>query len=494
MAYDYFAEQDQEEDSQKQQQETGMVALGPEGTTIKDQPSQQQAPGAEGTNSGSFTNLNSYLDANKSLGFGGQVAGKVQGEVDQAGEAQKTADSTFRQQADAGSVSFDPSLGAQVAQDATAVVGDQGKFSDFLKARDAEYKGPNNLVDSDAFQATDAAQRKAQEAAQASGSEGGRMALLDQYYGTGNGRNDYTGGQKKLENLLIQNDTASRDAFAKTTENAAKTAQDYGSLKDTLSAYGGAQRAATGQARAQARAAIGIDDAGNEVAGQGAIGALKTGVKSAADKRLADRETERTTVAQALRDRKLASLDPKYRGVVGDIGSMQLYGADPTQYLRDTGTINEQTVATKQQQAQMAALAKLAGKENTYLPDEALAGTMDDEALTSFDAQTLRGEAEGRAARYNDVVNTKNRAWTSGGYNPDTGESTGGGMRSLLEDLETYGKSAEWNRAVRSGDTFAETKYNEALAALQKAQEEAGYNDTFDGATPGGSYRNYKTY
>lgn len=438
MAYDFFAEQDQEDDAQKQQAETGMVQLGPEGSTLKDNPSPQGAPGAQGTNSGSFTNLNSYLDANKSLGFGGQVAGKVQGAVDEAGQAQKTAESGFKQQADAGSVSFDPSLGEAVKRDATSVVGDQAKFSDFLKARDAEYKGPNALVDTDLFRPTDAAQRKAQEQAGASGSEGGRQALLDQYYGSGNGRFDYTGGQKKLDNLLIQNDPSSREAFAKTQENASKTAQDYEGLRGALTAYAGGKREATGQARAQARGAVGIDDAGNFLATdnvRGNGGAVQDTVEGI-DERAAARKAELAGLHGTLdpvtgkgwakdltpdqiqrmgidpnafggvdltpADRAQGSYAKYYQGYKVDPG--YLYQQDPghLNYLNFTAdsALNRNTVANQKELAQLNALSQLAGKENSFIGDPTQVGTQETAPLYNYQGSRFQSDVGGARDRF----------------------------------------------------------------------------------------------
>lgn len=480
MAYDFFEEQDQQEDANKQQQETGMVALGPEGNTISEAKAPQGQPGA-GTSSGSYTNLNSYLDANKSLGFGGKVAEKVQGEIDTAQGAQATGSAAFKQKADEGSVDLDQGLEESVRNDATQVVGDQGKFSDFLKARDAEYKGPRNFVDdTDAFRTTDDAQRKAASTAQAAGSEGGRQALLDNWYGSGAGRNDYTGGQKKLDNLLIQNDPASREAFAKTSENAAKTAQDYDSLKSQLSAYAGGKKSSTEAARARARGAVGIDEAGNFLAtdatrgNAGAAQDLVEGIDERVASRRADLAGLRGTL-DPLRGQKwlkdlspaqlekmgvdlsqidqgvnlipnenLGSYAPYYQGYKVDPG--YLYQKDPgaLDYLNFTAdsALSRDTVSNQSELAKLNALAQLAGKENTFIGDPSVVGSQESAPLYGFQGSKFSSDvAAGRQAFQNELaaVRDKYRNAEAGHQNTvnsgGLGSSDSGGVTDPSKEL-----------------------------------------------------------
>jgi hypothetical protein len=251
MAYDLFENQD-DEDAAKQQQATGQVQLGPQtGTQVSGDAKAQNSGSGGGTSSGAYTNLQSYLDANKSLNFGSDVAGQVQKKVDTANQAQSEAETGFKSDVDKATVNSNPDLINQVGTDATQITSSPEKTSDFLRMRNAEYGGPNSLVDeADRYKAVSGATGTAQEQAEATKSEGGRKALLDTTYGSGAGRYDYTPGQKNLDNLLIQNDPNSREAFQSTQQNAAAAGQGFQSLKDQLQGYAGQGKATTAATRA----------------------------------------------------------------------------------------------------------------------------------------------------------------------------------------------------------------------------------------------------
>lgn len=476
MAYDFFEEQDQQEDAQQQQADTGMVQIGPEGTTIKD----QAQPAQKGpTSSGSYTNLQSYLDANKSLGFGGQVAGKVQGEVDKATQAQDTAAQSFKSQSDAGKVELSDELEQSVRQSPESVVSDQGKFSEFLRARDAEYQGPKNLVDLDIFSETDRAQRQATEAATAAGSEGGRKALLDKYYGTGSGRFDYNAGQQKLDNLLVQNDPQSRDAFQEVGRKAQEASQGYQDLRGALSSYAGQNQANTAAARARARAAVGIDEAGNYLptdATRGNAGAVQDLVEGI-DERLAARTGDLAATRQVLDpirgaqylrdvspealaklgvdqeainrgvdltpiDRALGDYAKYYSGYKVDPG--YLYQRDPGDlgYLSytDPNALSRDSVTRQEELARLNALAQLAGKENTFIADPSLVGSQVDAPLYGFKGSEFSSDVAGRRSQFEaelqavrDRFDRLSKGTTQ--VNGGVGTSTSGGIYNPASEM-----------------------------------------------------------
>lgn len=131
MAFDYFAD-DEEKDKKgtggtganQNQQVGGMVEkpLGEESPVVTGNAKPAGSDGAP-TSSGSFTNLQKYLDVNAGLNQGGRVAGKTQEEVDAANNAQSQADSGFKQAVDSNSVKVNSGLIDQVKTDPTKFFG-----------------------------------------------------------------------------------------------------------------------------------------------------------------------------------------------------------------------------------------------------------------------------------------------------------------------------------------------------------------------------------
>lgn len=280
MAYDFFG---QDEEDQKLNDPMN-VQLGQESPVVTGGGQKVQEAGSpKGTRSGQYTNLQQYLDANKSLGFGQKVADRVGGKVQTATSALDDTDRSFRADSDASSVDKDDALIGRIGTDATGLVGNADDFAKVQKMRDARYQGPNDFASYGTYGSTLDATTKAQQAAEATKSEGGRKTLLDQEFGSGAGRYDYTGGQKRLDNLLIQNDPASRQAFQNVQQQAQAAQQRFSDLGQALDAYAAQNKAKTTAARSATRGAIGIDDAGNVLeTGPGAIqtarGALDTRV------------------------------------------------------------------------------------------------------------------------------------------------------------------------------------------------------------------------
>src|SRR5262245_56103220 len=127
MAFDYFEEQDEENESGAAGPQK---SLGQESSVIS---GERQENEGDKTSSGTFTNLNSYLDANKSLQFGQQVAGKVQGQVDEATRTQDETEGSFRSQVNAGAVDKNEDLLGRVSTGARDVVKNQADVEEFAK-------------------------------------------------------------------------------------------------------------------------------------------------------------------------------------------------------------------------------------------------------------------------------------------------------------------------------------------------------------------------
>ncbi len=376
--------------------------------------------------------MQDYLDRNKSLNQGSLVAGRIQQDVDAANEEQRKAESEFKSRADAGTTTINNPLIDQAKSDPVSVASDTDKFQSFLKQRDAEYKGPSNLVDTELYQPAFMKTDRARERADLTKSEGGRKALLQEFYGSGVGRSDYSPGQLKLDNLLIQNDPTAKQAFQSLQNNATTTQQNLGLLSDRLRDYAQGKKAETQSVRNTARGALGLDQAGN-LTGSGAIGDLRSSI----DARLTDRRKNltdsRDTLTSTWGKKRMNEVHPETRQFLsiggpaaswgGDIPGFNLvptnrYAADDPQwggYRLDPSDnvglnfsdylsivpdvdVNRGTVSTADEVARLKALDQLAGREyGDFIPPEAQnIGSRKDGPLYTWRGSAMEAD---RAAR-----------------------------------------------------------------------------------------------
>ena len=376
--------EDEEQDPQSQQISSSSQVIG-SGTG-----GSPQADAIAKKGGGQFTNIDEYLRVNQPLKFGEQLAGKVGEDVTKAGESIDKIGQDFRARADQSSVRDNPELiGRATGADATNFAKEQGNVDEWNKIFNAKYSGPAEFQDApDLASSSSGAVKTATGKAGAAGTEGGRFALIDAYYG----RPSSTQGQKALDNLLVQTDPNADNAFDQVRENANALARRASDQEKELTAYGTSARGTTEAARKAAREAIGVDDAGNYIEGAGAIGAV--------DKQ-ANEEFERRTREQGLDFGALDTflgkvgqgggnlpLTPQQQALLGGVDGLRIngrtYGVDPRTYLSKPNLTKEATSSAAEQE-RMATLAKLAGVENTFLPDSSSAGTLDDEAVVNFD-------------------------------------------------------------------------------------------------------------
>ena len=477
MAYDYFQEQEDEQNQsaspQKSLGQDDSVATG-------NDPKQGAASGeGKGTSSGSFTNLNSYLDANRDQQFGQKVASKVSSQIDQADKTQADTDTSFRADVDKNTVNEDQDLISRASSSPESV--DVEKFA---QQRDATYKGPKNLVDrNDLYMGAQQATDNAYDTANQTRDENGRKAFLAQEYGTKQGRFDYSRGQQKLDNLLIQQDPSARQQFENNFARAAQTKDKFATLTGALNQYAGNAAAATAKTRADARSAIGIDDAGNWTGG-GATGQAL----SALDKQVADRQAqlarEKAAVESTYGAKNFSQLTPEAKALegfglqpesfqgfdlrnkdwmkTGDYASAfdpyhvddgDLLGYDPRAYNSMNYTdadVNRSSVADSSTQARLNALAKLAGRENTF--------------INPADAGRLVGQPDYTAQ--------------GGKFGADVG------ARKAAMQAELAALMDRWNTAYKSGLIDSQTIRDEG----QRVWEKYGLTPGSSGGDPFGGY------
>lgn len=347
--------------------------------------------------SGNFQNLGEYLRVNAPQQFGQKVAGKIGDEITSAGQTLDQAQGDFKSRVDEKTVRDTGNLASQVSTDPRLVNQDE-----FAKVRDAEYKGPQSLYDAkDLSSRVQSATGTATGKANASQSEGGRFALLDSYFG----KPQYNQGQKTLDNLLIQNDPGSQQAFDQMRQNAQALEGRAKQLAPEAQQYAAMGQQATKDARAGARSAVGIDDAGN-LTGQGAIGAIKGQIPArtaAKNYRLGQEFNDASSMAA----QNKFGLTPEFLAAMGVTGNRG-YGVDPTGYLSQASPVTDAQTITGDEAGRLQALEKLSGSGPLF-DDYSKADTARDAKAYQFDKD-----------RYSNDVTAQKSAYTSAASQIDT--------------------------------------------------------------------------
>lgn len=256
MSYSYDPNLDpNKKDDQDTQLAGGSQILGGDGQAAY---GSAQTPGKP-TSSGQYQNLNSYLDANKDSGFGGQFTGKLNESVAGANQAQDTSGQSFKQKSDQGSTYDNPSYTSSIQQDPTTFAKDANNVSGFKNQLNAQYKGPYSYADDASdYQSAYGATQKAQSETQAAQSEPGRFALLNNYFG----KPTYNQGQKSLDNLLIQGDQTTQQGIEQARQNANQSAANFQGQEKDLGNYAAANLGRTEAAKKSAQSALGLNSDG----------------------------------------------------------------------------------------------------------------------------------------------------------------------------------------------------------------------------------------
>lgn len=215
----------------------------------------QMAPtgtGAAGTGSGSWTNLNAYLNANRGAGktMAQGIADKTSQQIGQVqGGVQKVEDKT-KQQIQAGTTQYAPDLVEAVKADPVKVSKQMRPQYDAVY--NAQYKGPNSAAEA---AGSDIAGLKTQ-----AGNVKQRLDL----YGTDSGRgqlagevanrSDYSRGERALDSFLLQTDGG--ETFDKSRKAAQGFDSGLGTLEDRIGDAIRKGKETTDQAREGLRSAV----------------------------------------------------------------------------------------------------------------------------------------------------------------------------------------------------------------------------------------------
>ncbi len=328
------------------------------------------------TQSGSkFTNIDSYLQNGNAKGFGEEFGGKIQSGINEAKSNFDTGANAIENKINSsGYVPSQEEINSTVANAGSGTSDEDVKK--FQGWTGQSYKGPTSVSDSNG--AWDQYWNKANEAntaAKQSGTEAGRFALLDKYYG----RPNYNFGEKSLDNLLVQNGGGFNNS--QDLQNQAAKLNSYGKQQADKVASDAAQRA--GQIEQSKQAA--------NTAVSGAIGNFQSDL----DKRVADENQKRLAESSGLySDFDTGAITDQDYAKLGLTQGEDIYGLNPSQYLTQGQSLNKSNVASDADYAKYAALSKLAGVDPTYLTGAPQAAAT---PAYSFDKQKLSGDIIGKS-------------------------------------------------------------------------------------------------
>lgn len=325
--------------------------------------------GAQQQGSGAFTNFKKYIDANKDTNMGGQLAGEAQKKADAIQPEMGAAQEQVKQQlgAEQNRLGQYGQLSQQIQQDPTKL--GQEQIGQFQQIYGGQAQTPN--VDLSGIQ------QKAQgiqDIAKQGTTEQGRFGLLKQFYGTP----QYTTGQQRLDQLLLQANPGQAKTLQSGLQNTAQ---------QTLAALQGLQGQQTQaqqdiQNLAKQRQTEAQDLIGQEDTGSGLLGGLVNQIKGETTAKQGQADTLRNALSTALSGKgfstpeeqeaalkavQAAGIDPSQIKTY-NIGTTTGEDFHPEQFLNNLN-INNQTTANDQERARLNALYNIAGRQNTFLPD-----------------------------------------------------------------------------------------------------------------------------
>lgn len=298
------------------------------------------------TSSGRYTNLKSYLDANKNYnsqggGFGGQIYSNLDDKQQGIQTGFQGAQKQFQDQANQGRVQYDNNVVTGALANPTQYAQNQDQLNAFARLRDATYGGPTELAQAQDFKNQTS---NFQGLTQQTQSEQGRYGLLNNLYGTPK----YNQGQQQLDNLFLQADPQQLAKLQTATQLGATLGKtiDTGLDQDK-------QLAQSYQNEANA----------TKNATQNALSNTVLGFNQQAINQANAYNDQATRQYNDLRDQlSHGQIPANLMKALGLSDGMQLYGIDPTAYLaKNNFTASAVNAINSDQAAQIQALHKLAG-------------------------------------------------------------------------------------------------------------------------------------
>lgn len=352
-------QQNQNQQSQGQNQSQGSPTSAAPVQNQQNSNQQQATPGSFNqnapTNSGSYVNLQKYMNANQNFdqnqgGFSGAVTGNINQQSQGAQQNTQAAQNAFQTQAAGNFNAFaqnQPVVSQALADPSQFVQNNPQGAQQFQSVLNAQYTGPSslqNLSGTQNFANIQNQANAAQQSAQQTQSESGRMALLNQMYGGGG---NYNQGAQTLDQMLLQNSPQAQQQFAQTQQQANAAVQG---LNQAQSQSQGMAQSYTQQANQMAQ------NAQQQLTGAG------TNLQNTINQQVA---TDNANAASAYGN--VASgvnnnyqLSPDLASQLGLSGN-ETYGVNLGQYLSQSAPATAANVASGQDYATFNALQQLQG-------------------------------------------------------------------------------------------------------------------------------------
>ncbi len=348
----------------------------------------QADKGAQTQGSG-FVGLDKYMAANRGNNFGNQVTGKVQGDVDQAKQGLASGTQAFTDASNQGTTRWN-----DVQGDVKNIVDNAGSgtsaddVSKYQGLAGAKYQGPESFLGSAYGTAAQGKVQKAAQAGQALQSEGGRFALLDNYFG----RPNYSMGEKSLDNLLVQNAPGVAAKSQLIGGETKKLSRDAGQTEQSLNNLAASNRQAT------------QDTAKNT---KDYLGNANAGFQKDLDQRYQQYKSDTDASNAAMRsDLADNAWDQKTMAAFGVTPGTALWGVNAGSYLQDNPKASLGQFASDQDYAKYLAMEQLAGEDPSYLSaaDRDKAGTGAAMGSYTVDQPRFQSDVQQGHMAYNSAI------------------------------------------------------------------------------------------
>lgn len=427
------------------------------------------APSGSSSGTGSrFTNIDTYLKNNPES-FGQEFGGKVGSTI---GEAKSNFDQTA-QQAQNRIQSTGTVPTQQEIQGLVANAGDKTTDEDAKKFQgwmNQKYTGPTGVDDTnDAWGQYWGKAEHAKQTVKQAGTEPGRFALLDQFYG----RPTYSHGQQALDNLIVQAGGGFNNVGE--LQKQANELQGYGTQKANEVRNAAAQRSGQiEQAKQSARRAIGLGDNG-QIQG-GALGDIQSQVDA------------RVKAENDARESQYQNMLKTNSNIENEI-----FGIDPTRFVQRGTTAKRENVATDADYAKYLALSKLAGVEPTYLSaaNRSMAGK--DIGDPTIDQVSYQNEARDKKNAWVDSEMQKFYGPDFAQSNPRYMAASGDDRLDILRDslesnIQDLTRNLQNGYSPQSAGRINEriAAMNETLSTLNRLRPRADRNSVGSGRSFGG--------
>lgn len=315
-------------------------------------------------NPGNFVGIKQYLDANKSQSskLGDQVSGQIQNTIQGAHQDVDALSSKFRQEADSGQIAnIQNAVNEAKGITDTAATGNAGAVSQdqtqrFGEIANAQYQGPNALIETDLYEPTYAKIKQAQSYSDLSKDESGSQQLLKDIY-KDQGTN-YTSGQNRLDSYLL-NSQENRQKLSDARVDAGNLEQDFANADLEAAQYAANQKALADSTREAARQNLISTQTDRNSQIEAELNAISKDWKSEYNEYLNLLKNSNNGQNLQLTDEQAARLGvDKGQRIYNLLNSKA--GNTAEQYLT-MQEFDPNKVISKDQQAQLAALDQLAG-------------------------------------------------------------------------------------------------------------------------------------